>query len=206
MKTAYLMFVSFLLLLQSCTIDRSGDVQFNLPMFILTVVFLALIIAYGAKIQHKKDASFTASLQHQGLENVELESMGAYVGGHPTMDDAIDNVLIYFKDRVLHICLRSDVDELIQCGDIPVDAIKNITVEDESSIEKKITLGRVLLVGVFALAWRKKKKNELAFVTIEWNDGRFDHDTLFKFEGKNAMQEANTKRNCLIRLCHKEDN
>ena len=85
---------------------------------------------------------------------------------------------------------------------IVIENIKNITVEDASSIEKKITVGRLLLVGVFALAWRKKKTNELAFVVTEWNDGKFDHSTTFSFEGKEAMTKANTARNSLIKMCN----
>jgi hypothetical protein len=42
---------------------------------------------------------------------------------------------------------------------IELSTISNISIEDASSIDKKVTLGRVLLVGVFALAWRKSKKN-----------------------------------------------
>jgi hypothetical protein len=67
-------------------------------------------------------------------------------------------------------------------------------------MEKRITLGRVLLVGIFALAWRKKKKNELAFVTIEWKE-KFENSTIFSFEGQEAMQKANTARNELIKMC-----
>ena len=47
----------------------------------------------------------------------------------------------------------------------------------------------------------KKKKNEIAFVVINWNDGRFDHATTFSFDGKDAMQLANTARNNLISMC-----
>jgi hypothetical protein len=44
----------------------------------------------------------------------------------------------------------------------------------------------------------QKKKNELAFVVIDWNDGRFDHSTTFNIEGMDAMQKANILRNQLI--------
>jgi len=78
------------------------------------------------------------------------------------------------------------------------DSITNIVIEDSSTIEKRVSFGRVFLVGIFALAWQKKKKNELAYLIIEWNDGRFDHETMFQFEGKDAMTKANTARNKLI--------
>lgn len=45
----------------------------------------------------------------------------------------------------------------------------------------------------------EKEKNELAYLTIEWNDGKFDHETIFEFEGVGSMQNANTARNKLIK-------
>ena len=57
----------------------------------------------------------------------------------------------------------------------------------------------MLLVGVFALAWKKKKKNEEAFLNINWTDGKYEHETLFQFEDKGAFQEANKVRNSLIK-------
>ena len=56
----------------------------------------------------------------------------------------------------------------------------------------------IFLVGIFALGWRKKKKNELAFLIIEWKKGKFENSTIFSFEGKEAFQNANTSRNKLI--------
>ena len=84
-------------------------------------------------------------------------------------------------------------------GAIPINSIKEILIEDATTIENKVTLGRVILVGIFALAWKKKKKNELSFVTIQWTKERFNHTTIFSFEGSNAMQIANKVRNRLIR-------
>ena len=75
---------------------------------------------------------------------------------------------------------------------IPCDKVLNVNVLDSSTIENKITLGRVLLVGVFALAWKKNKKKEMYFLEIEWNDGGFDHN-------KQNQQRANTARNALIK-------
>jgi hypothetical protein len=48
------------------------------------------------------------------------------------------------------------------------------------------------------LRGKKKKKNEIAFVTIEWEDGKFSHNTTFCIEGENASQRANALRNKFI--------
>ena len=141
-------------------------------------------------------------MKEAGLDKCPAVVCGDYVGGHPEVDIKIPNVKVLKKDDTL-ILLR--INAVTQVPDttaqIPLSDIKNITVEDSSTIERKITVGRIFLVGVFALGWRKKKKNELAFVTVEWSDGKFAHDTLFCFEGHDAMNKANTCRNALIKLC-----
>ncbi len=84
-------------------------------------------------------------------------------------------------------------------GEIPSINIKNILVEDQSTVERRVTLGRMLLVGIFAFAWSKRQKNELAYLIFEWSDGRFEHETIFEFEGRDAMVKANTARNGVIK-------
>lgn len=59
----------------------------------------------------------------------------------------------------------------------------------------------MILVGVFAFAWKKKKKNEIAFVEIDWKKGKFNNETMFCFEGENAVQRANKARNGIIKFC-----
>ena len=135
-----------------------------------------------------------------GINVNDLIPIGKYAGGHPEIDKIIESCNIYLKNGALHICEYDTRQLLSTKSTIKVSAITDIQVEDASTLDKKVTLGRVLLVGVFALAWRKNKKDEHAFVCVDWNDGKFDHSTIFAFEGKNSMQSANTARNALIKI------
>ena len=51
---------------------------------------------------------------------------------------------------------------------------------------------------------QNENKKELAYLTINWKQGKFNHDTYFEFEGKDAMQKANTARNEIIKLVNKK--
>ena len=51
---------------------------------------------------------------------------------------------------------QTSMSPTIKIGTIPIDSIKSINIEDASSFNKKLSLGRVMLVGVFALAWKKE--------------------------------------------------
>lgn len=83
-------------------------------------------------------------------------------------------------------------------GYIPIQSILNISIEDKSTIEKRVTVGRLLLVGIFALAWRKKDVKNSVFLIIEWQGGTFTHETIFEFGSNNAFQSANIIKNKLI--------
>ena len=91
------------------------------------------------------------------------------------------------------------------CGSIDFASIKEVTLEDQSTIENRITVGRMLLVGPLAFAWKKKEKIESAYLILDWNDGTFNHKTLFEFTGSSSMQKANTARNKLINTVKKSE-
>lgn len=132
----------------------------------------------------------------------KIES-GTYVHGHPDIDEQKKTVYIIPKEEELHILFMLGNENLMPpklLGIIPKSAISEIIVEDQSTFEKRLTLARVALVGVFALAWKKKKKNELAYLTINWNDNKFNNETVFEFEGKSALNKANTCSNNLKKL------
>lgn len=170
-------------------------------LIISSVILLFIIlIAYS----NKKEKELKEKLKQEGFDIDKLIPFGTYVGGHPDKNDNQNNCYVIKENENASFYYRILSEAPKKLFSIKCDSIKSINVEDATSIEKRVTLGRVLLVGVFALAWRKKKKNELAFVVIDWNDERFDHSTTFSFEGSNAMQLANTSRNELIKIC-KED-
>jgi len=191
-----------LLLLYSCEIDASGDLHFDPVIKIFFYIFLALFVFLIVNtIKNNPIKEINDRMLKLGINPVGLIESGSYAGGHPMIDNNITPCVIYRKDDELIIAYRRN--ELYlpdKKGTIPINSIKAILIDDATTIENKVTLGRIFLVGVFALAWTKKKKNELAFLTIEWFNGRFDNSTIFSFEGTNAMQAANTARNKLIRI------
>ena len=119
--------------------------------------------------------------------------------GHPDLN-APTSADIGIKDGSIYLMTTLGDDLAF----IPENQIKNIYVEDSTTIQSRPTVVRFLAVGLLAFAWQKKKKNEQAYLGVEWNDGRFDHDTIFEYEGKGAMQKANTVRNKLIQQIKKQ--
>lgn len=194
-------FIWLLILINtSCVVKYNGDLGFALWFKVLFWIVIAVFIILLIR-GNKEEKQTREILARDGLKQSHFTRVGRYIGGHPDQNN-----------EILSMTVRDDGEDLDfydHFGEvgmpkykfaIPKESIINITMEDSSTMEKKITLGRVLLVGVFALAWKKNKKNEMAFVTINWKVDRFEHNTLFVHEGKNAMQKANTSRNHLIKL------
>ncbi len=70
--------------------------------------------------------------------------------------------------------------------------ILNIYVEDDTTIESRVGIKRMLLVGIFAFAWKKRKKNPLGFLVIEYKDDISGAEkAIFQSTTKDAFQILN---------------
>jgi hypothetical protein len=214
----FLIVYALILIFTSCTkevydVDGFGNIShkevptdFGWILIIFVVVSVIIAILYhttGWKEANEKanEKLKAKKLKEYGVTSLSvIQDIGKYVGGHPKRNDMIEYCSWYKKEDELIFLQKKDKYELYPslAMRITISTIKDIVLEDASTMDRRITLGRVLLIGIFALAWRKNKKNEMAFVVIEWNDGKFNHSTTFAYEGKDAMQRANTDRNRLI--------
>ena len=163
---------------------------------VIGIIFFIILGAYGTKQQEKASAKLVS--MGYALES-KIET-GKYIAGHPDINDPILKTSIYPIDNRLEILFDAPFEQPVEKGSIFNDSIKNILVEDRSTIEKRVTATRLVLLGVLALVFRKKEKNELSYLTIEWNDGKFDHETIFEFEGTGATQTAYYYRNNILNV------
>ncbi len=163
---------------------------------IIGVIILLLIIgASGSSATKEVNEKLLAA----GYDPEQQIILSKYLGGHPDINDAKPNTSLFYHSGSVHIMEYMPLKMPIKLAEIPGANVKNVVVEDQSSVERRVTLGRMLLVGIFAFAWKKKKKNEQAYLIFEWSDGRFEHETIFEFEGRDAMMKANTARNGVIK-------
>lgn len=178
-----------------------GDGFVIIALLIVGVfIFFGILLNESQSSRHKKILLF---FHNSGFDKDSKIITGRYLAGHPNIDDSVNKTLIYLKkdDPTLYFFKdNDDFDPPTELGSIPTESITDIVAEDKSTMEKRVTVGRLLLVGIFAFAWKKKKVNESAFLIIEWNKGKFKNETIFEFEGRNAMSSANTVRNRLIEI------
>jgi hypothetical protein len=170
---------------------------------IIIVAILIFLFAKQAKHINSKTEAANKSLLNRGIDVKKQISVGNYIGGHPDLDDVVPQCGLIKRESELVIIAQKkylDIHAIPEkIASIPIESIDNIEVLDKTEVENKVTLGRILLVGIFALAWKKKQVLEAAYITIEWRSGRFTHTTIFEIEGKESLIAAKKARNELIK-------
>lgn len=137
--------------------------------------------------------------QEKGIRSavnaLEIFSGGVYVCGHPQINETVSVAIAATDDSFVFFQYTT------QLGSIPKKAVKKISIEDKTTAERRVTVVRVLALGIFAFAFKKKQTNEAGFLVIDWDGEKgMENNTILKFEGKGAMTEANTLRNSLVKL------
>lgn len=161
---------------------------------IIFIIFIGVIfLIYEIFIKDKQFAEY-------GIDMSKAVNIKKYIHGHPDIDSVKERILLHRNEKNIEIYQEMGVMKPELLGVIPTYSIKSINVEDATTVEKRLTLTRMALVGLFAFALKKKEKKNLAYLVINWNDGRFDFETFFETDNNNAMQEMNTVKNQLIKI------
>ena len=165
---------------------------------VIFIILLLALIIWGARHANKIQNSLTPETQAamQAQRESEIFS-GKYIGGHPDIMDSINGTYCHLYGNEITIYTSGYQGSTI--GKIPFAEITNVTVENATTIEKRITATRLLLIGLFAFAAKKKEVHEQYYVTIMWGSGKIGNETIFEFEGSEAASEANKFRNIIAK-------
>lgn len=106
----------------------------------------------------------------------KLSVAGTYLGGYVDRTNKQATLFVY-ADRVeINGTLRPKIT-------MPTEDIKGIKVESPDEVQKRVTVGRLLALGIFSLAFKKKVKE--CFVVTEMKDGR---EVIFHVKGSEQME------------------
>jgi hypothetical protein len=114
---------------------------------------------------------------------------GRYVTGLPFLNiptDAVIECAVTDRDFVF---LGSH--HGVEVGRINRISVHSVVVEDKSQFSKRITVTRILALGLFALAVPKKTTNESWYVVMNWTDERTAQQTIFRFTANDPQMHAN---------------
>lgn len=150
-------------------------------------VIFALAMSVLSIIARSKIAE-AMKMKIEALQAIETISVGKNITGLENIS-ANDLEITCAISENSFIFLRQNGDEL---GIIPRNSINKIVVDDRSQITQHITVGRVLALGVFALAVPKNSKQLSFYLLIDWtNEEGIVENTVFEFSGANSNIVAN---------------
>lgn len=116
-----------------------------------------------------------------------------YIQGVPNLDDPFTVKFIPTTNGIEFINASNDHKKFR----LNKEQIQNIAVEDETTIQTRVGFTRMLLVGIFALAWKKRKSIPLSFLIFEYqNEFGEIQEMYIQSEDKRGFQEfTNIKYN-----------
>jgi len=156
-----------------------------LVIFLLAIAIVIIIAIAQAVSKSKKSKE---------LGTIKKIPMGKYLAGFSNTSKPTDNVDCAITDDNF-IFISGFGDEL---GRIPRDSINQITFSDKSQISQRLTVTRMLTLGVFSLAAPKKKKQKEFCVIIDWDDENSEkQNSVFEFSGMMSDTLANQATNTL---------
>lgn len=173
-----------------------------LVLVILVVLVFLWVAASSANKQHlENDLKEEEWFKENGYETRVGPPTSSFIGGHPqfteptlftTMLAHNKSIHVFKYDRLLNKALQPLLFE------IPLADIEDIEILDQTTMERRITVGRMLMVGVFAFAWKKKKINTCIYLNLVWNYKGIKYETIFENTEPNAIEAFNKAKNYIV--------
>jgi len=122
----------------------------------------------------KAGKSIQKSYQEQQQKSAELKDtrgvrLGAlpvqYMGGYGDSRKA-NGIITFYQNQTEFSAVMSTK------FTIPNTQIRDILVEGKDEVNRRVTVTRLIAVGIFAFALKKKSKDQESYITLELTDGQ----------------------------------
>lgn len=105
-----------------------------------------------------------------------------YLGGHPRRSAAADGKLSVSAERLRFSGIAG--------FSVSVADITAVRVESAGQIDRRVTFSRAALIGVFALALKKRSDTAANYLTVEYGNGPGSHALLFEADTLPSVREG----------------
>lgn len=119
-----------------------------------------------AKEAHKQKQEEKAE-RNKIRGNLLVLQMADYMGGYNNTVKAT-GVLTFYENQIEYKAALNARSSFT----FRYDEIANIAVEGKDEVTRRVTVTRLLAVGIFAFALKKKSEDKEAFITLELTDGQ----------------------------------
>lgn len=110
-----------------------------------------------------------------------------YIGGDDNFTKPIVGIINFYEELITFTILMSPKIK------ISADSIKKISIEGKDEVTRRVTVTRLLAVGLFAFALKKKSNEQESYLIIETKDDReiiFFVDKISPINLKLKLQKA----------------
>jgi len=127
-----------------------------------------------------KDSSDRAA-ERKGERGRQLAVVGCeYIGGYGTQQKSAGR-LTFYERRVEFAVPMSQK----RSFEIPMEDLADIAVEGKAEVGKRVTVTRLVAVGLFAFAFKKRTEDKESFVTLVLQDGQ---EAVFHVTNKSPLE------------------
>lgn len=146
----------------------------------ITAIIIALIIY--SRLAKK---ALIKKLAQEGYDVANRIEHIRFISGHPDIDSNLPVTGLFRRGDFLYIMKTTYALRLTYefVGSIPLNDIVNIDVLDDSYSATSYANGQ-----------------EASQLAVTWQDGRFQHNSIFGYRGNNAINKATKARNILLRI------
>lgn len=112
--------------------------------------------------------------------------IGKYLGGHPNLLNSFEGIIIVKKNGIFIEESFSPVNYL----HIPIEKIISAEFKTDKEISKDVTLTRLLTIGVFALAFKKKRVEETNYLILTYDEEGIENKIIFESKKAGNLASA----------------
>ncbi len=123
--------------------------------------------------EHQEKVAETKDARGTRLGHLSVE----YMGGYADKRKAKGTLLFWDK--------QTEFSSLLTKFTLQNSQVRDIVVEGKSEVNRRVTVTRLLAVGIFAFALKKKNTDKEAYLTIELADGQ---EVIFFIDNKAPME------------------
>ena len=103
-----------------------------------------------------------------------------YMGGYAEKKKALGNLSFFDEQVEFKVALNSRASFAI-----PIADIQDMAVEGKDEVSRRVTVTRLIAVGIFAFALKKKGEDKDAYITLVLLDGQ---EAIFHIKNKSPME------------------
>ena len=120
----------------------------------------------GKSIQKSYQEQQQKSAELKDIRGAKLDALAVeYMGGYGDGRKA-NGIITFYQNQTEFSAVMSTK------FTIPNSQIKDILVEGKDEVNRRVTVTRLIAVGIFAFALKKKSKDQESYITLELIDGQ----------------------------------